>query len=208
MIADSHFCHTHFAPACIYTTRHMFKVIVIEKDPLQIVDDHIDGPVGCIPHLPIIGTPRCGNADMDMSLFKMGNANLCLLGNSLVDHMGPVLFHGSGEFLESRQWLRNHQADNTMIISLGDRYCTDGSFGSRAKVNHIIHNADDMAAQLQGLLIRLVQHLKGNLPVYGKILLKPLQSLMQIDKHGYSPPLLRLHPDTSLRPPDPQDKQP
>ena len=58
MIADSHFCHTHFAPTGLHAKGHMLEVIVIEKDALQIVDDHIDGPVGSIPNLPVIGPPR------------------------------------------------------------------------------------------------------------------------------------------------------
>ena len=35
----------------------MLKVIVVEKDALQIIDDHIDCPVGGIPDPFVIGTP-------------------------------------------------------------------------------------------------------------------------------------------------------
>ena len=56
MVADPDFCHTDFTPAGFYAARHMLEVIVIEKDALQVVDDHIDGPVGGIPDLLIIGS--------------------------------------------------------------------------------------------------------------------------------------------------------
>ena len=56
----------------------MLKVIVIEKDTFQVVDDHIDGPVGSIPNLAVIGSPGCGNADMHMGLFKVRDTDLCL----------------------------------------------------------------------------------------------------------------------------------
>ena len=45
VVTDPNLCHTDFAPARVYAAGHMLKVIVIEKDTLQVVDDHIDGSV-------------------------------------------------------------------------------------------------------------------------------------------------------------------
>lgn len=59
----------------------MFEVIVIEKDTLQVVDDYVDGSVGSIPNLTVIGATGCGDADMNMGLFKTRNTNFCLLGD-------------------------------------------------------------------------------------------------------------------------------
>ena len=92
MVANSHFCHTDFAPTGHYATGHMLKVIVIEKDTLQVVDDYIDGPVGSIPDLSVIGSSGGSDPDVNMGLFKARNADLCLLGNGLVDQPGPVFF--------------------------------------------------------------------------------------------------------------------
>ena len=55
MIANSYLCHTDFAPAGLDTAGHMLEVIVIEKDTLQVVDDYVDGSVGSIPNLAVIG---------------------------------------------------------------------------------------------------------------------------------------------------------
>ena len=171
MAANSYLCHTDLAPAGLDTAGHMLEVIVIEKDTLQIVDNHIDCPVGGVPNLPIVGSPECGDSDVNMGLFKARDADLCLLGDGFVDHACPVFFHNSGQLFEPWQRFWDHQADNAIIISLGDRYFTDISFSNRTKINHIIHNPNDMATLPQSLLIRLFQHLEGNLSVSGKILL-------------------------------------
>jgi len=36
MLANSHLCHTDFAPTRLYAAGHMFKVVIIEKDSFQI----------------------------------------------------------------------------------------------------------------------------------------------------------------------------
>ena len=186
----------------------MLEVIVIEKDTLQVVDNHIDGSVGGVPDLAVIGPPGCGDTDVNMSLFIAGDTDLCLLGDGFVDHPGPVFFHGTGQFLQSRQRLRYHQADHFIRISLGDRHFPDDPFGCRSEIYYIVHHTEDMTTKPQRLLVRLFQHLEGNLSVLGQILLNPFQSLVQVYKHGYSPPLLHSHPDTSWLPPDPPDIPP
>ena len=92
MVANSYLCRTDFAPAGFDTAGHMLEVIVIEKDTLQIVDDYIDGSVGGVPDLAIIGSPGCSDPNVNMRLFEIGNADSCLLGDGLVDHPGPVFF--------------------------------------------------------------------------------------------------------------------
>ena len=42
-----------------------------KKIPFQVVDDHIDSPVGSIPNLAVVCSPRCGDTDMHMGLFKV-----------------------------------------------------------------------------------------------------------------------------------------
>ena len=191
LITDPDLYHTHFAPAGLDAAGHMLEVIVIEKDTLQVIDDDIDGPVGSIPHFPVVGPSGGGDPNVNMGLFKIRDTDFCLLGNGFVDHPGPVFFHDSAQFLQPRKWFRYHQADDSTRISLGDRHFSDRSSGRRAEVYHIVHHAKDMAAKPQRLLVRLFQHLEGNPSILGQILLNPLQSLVQIDKHGYSPPLLR-----------------
>ena len=50
-----------FAPAGLDAAGHMLEVIVIEKYALQVVDDHVDCPVGSIPNLAVIGSPKKGH---------------------------------------------------------------------------------------------------------------------------------------------------
>ena len=45
MAADPHLCQTHFSPTSLYAEGHMLKVVVIEKDTLEVIDDDIDGSV-------------------------------------------------------------------------------------------------------------------------------------------------------------------
>ena len=45
MAADPHLCHTHIAPRSHYAEGHMFKVVIGEKDTLEVIDDDIDGSV-------------------------------------------------------------------------------------------------------------------------------------------------------------------
>ena len=99
MITNSYFCHTHFAPAGFDAAGHMLEVIVIEKDTLQVVNDHIDGPIRGVPDLLVIGTPGCGNPDVNMGFLEIWDAAFCLLSDGFVDHSGPVLFRGTGQFL-------------------------------------------------------------------------------------------------------------
>ena len=82
-------------------------------------------------------------------------------------------------------------ADILIRIGLGDRHFPDSPLACRTKIYHIVHHTEDMTAKPQRLLIGLFQHLEGYPSILGQILLNPLQSLVQIDKHGYSPPLLR-----------------
>ena len=95
MVTNSNLCHTHFAPAGLNAAGHMLEIIVIEKDTLQVVNDHVDCPVGSIPNLAVIGATGCGNPDMNMGLFKARDTGLCLLGDGLVNHPGPVFFKGT-----------------------------------------------------------------------------------------------------------------
>ena len=71
MIADPDFCHTDFAPAGLDAAGHMLEVIVIEKDTLQVVDDHVNCPVGSIPNLTVIGATGCSDPDVYMSLLEI-----------------------------------------------------------------------------------------------------------------------------------------
>ena len=70
MITNPDFCHTDFAPAGFHTAGHMLEVIVIEKDALQVVDDHaakgagqpVQGKVGAVklkeaPNLGLLPLP-------------------------------------------------------------------------------------------------------------------------------------------------------
>ena len=61
IVTASDFCHTDFAPTGFDAAGHMLEVIVIEKDSLQVVDDHIDCPVGGVPNLLVIGPSGCGD---------------------------------------------------------------------------------------------------------------------------------------------------
>ena len=45
MAADPHLCHTHFAPPGLYAEGHVLKVVIVEKDTLEVIDDDIDGSV-------------------------------------------------------------------------------------------------------------------------------------------------------------------
>ena len=45
MAADAHFCHTHFAPTGLYAEGHVLKVVIVEKDTLEVIDDDVDGSV-------------------------------------------------------------------------------------------------------------------------------------------------------------------
>ena len=75
MGTDTNLCHTESAPAGFYAARHMLEVIVIEKDTLQVVDDYIDGPVRSVPNLLVIGTPGCGNPDVNMGFLEIWDAD-------------------------------------------------------------------------------------------------------------------------------------
>ena len=45
MAANQHLCQTHVAPPGFYAEGYMFKVIIVEKDTLEVIDDDIDGSV-------------------------------------------------------------------------------------------------------------------------------------------------------------------
>ena len=75
MATYSDFGHTHFVPFGFDAAGHMLEVIVIEKDTLQVVDDYIDGPVRSVPNLLVIGTPGCGNPDVNMGFLEIWDAD-------------------------------------------------------------------------------------------------------------------------------------
>ena len=45
MAADAHLCQTHFAPVGLYAEGHVLKVVIVEKDTLEVIDDDIEGSV-------------------------------------------------------------------------------------------------------------------------------------------------------------------
>ena len=61
-----------FAPASDDGKGHMLHVFVMEKDAFQIVDDDVDGPVGGVPYLGVVGAPRRDDFDLDEGFFKIG----------------------------------------------------------------------------------------------------------------------------------------
>ena len=53
-VANPDLCHAGFTPVGHDPAGHMLEVIIIKKDTLQVVDNHIDAPVEGIPGLGII----------------------------------------------------------------------------------------------------------------------------------------------------------
>ena len=45
MAEDPHLCQTHFTPVGFYAEGHVLKVVIVEKDTLEVIDDDIDGSV-------------------------------------------------------------------------------------------------------------------------------------------------------------------
>ena len=129
----------------------MFKIIVLEKDSFQIVDNHIDGPVGGVPNLCVVGSPGCVDADQHEGFLKIRDAGLGLPGNGFVDHPNPVFFYRSGQLLEAWQRLRNQQSDNAITAIWGNCFCC-GCFYGRAEIHSVVHNAKDLALQLSDTL--------------------------------------------------------
>ena len=96
IVANPYFCHTDFAPAGVYAAGHVLEVIVVKKDTLQVVDDHIDRPIGRVPNLAVVCSPGGGDTDMHMGLFKVWDTGLCFLGDGFVNHLDPVFLHFTG----------------------------------------------------------------------------------------------------------------
>ena len=145
-VANPNLCPAIFAPVGDDPASHMLEIIIIEKDTLQVIDDHIDGPVGGVPDLGIVGSSGGIDPDQHKSLFKVGDTGLTFSGNFLVDFSDPMIFQRTGQFLSCRQRLRDHQRDHTFLFGLGDR-C---SFGDRlsfcgAEIQHIILDRQDLA---------------------------------------------------------------
>ena len=69
MVTNPLLCHTNFAPAGLDAAGHMLEIIVIEKDTLQVGDDHIDGPIGGIPNV-VFCAMECGNPYLNINLLK------------------------------------------------------------------------------------------------------------------------------------------
>ena len=147
-----------------------------------------------------------GDADVDMGFFEVWDAGFCLLGDGLVDHAAPVVFYCAGQLLQTRQRLRDGQADHR--ISLGDRYFPDDPFWSRTEIDSVVQGTEELAAQPQGQLIRLFQHPEGDLAVPGQVLPNLFKRPVEIYKHGSAPPSMPSHPGTFPQPPDPPDGPP
>lgn len=69
MVTNPLLCHTNFVPAGLDAAGHMPEIIVIEKDTLQVGDDHIDDPIGGIPNV-VICAMECGNPYLNINLLK------------------------------------------------------------------------------------------------------------------------------------------
>ena len=61
----------NFTPIGNNSTSHMFEVIVVKEDALQIVDDHIDCPVGGVPDLFVISAPGRPDPDQHEGFFEV-----------------------------------------------------------------------------------------------------------------------------------------
>ena len=120
-VANSYFRPAGFTPVGDDSAGHMLEVIIIEKNTLQVVEDYIDGSVGGIPDLGIVGAPGCINPDQHESLFKVGDTGLTFSGNFFVDFSDPMIFQRTGQLLPRRQGLPDQQRDHAFGFSLGVR---------------------------------------------------------------------------------------
>ena len=96
VVKNPYFGHTDFTPAGLYAAGHVLKVIIVKKDTLQVIDDHIDNPVGSVLYLAVVYSPGCGDPNMHMGLFKVRDAGFCFLGDGFMDHCNPVFLHFTG----------------------------------------------------------------------------------------------------------------
>ncbi len=77
-----------FTPSGFDSAGQMLKIIVLEKDALQEIDDQIDGSAGNIPDLPVVGSSGGDDLNLHMGLFPL---------NRLPPERDCVTEMGSGE---------------------------------------------------------------------------------------------------------------
>ena len=137
--ANSDLSVSNLAPISDNSAGHMLKIIVVKKDTLQVVDDHIDCTVGGVPDPFIIGTPRYSDPYQHEGLLKIWQTGLAFLGDGIMDHLDPVLLHIAGQFLPCRQWLWDSRY-NHFLFSLEDWGCRFFCWccGSRAELLHVV----------------------------------------------------------------------
>ena len=104
--ANSDLSVSNLAPISDSSAGHMLKIIVIKKDTLQVVDDHIDGSIGGVPDPFVVGALGCPDSYQYEGLLKIWQTGLAFLGDGIVDHFDPVLLHIAGLFLPRRQRFR------------------------------------------------------------------------------------------------------
>jgi len=71
-VRNADYCHTFFSPPSDHRKDHMLHVIVLKKDPFQVVEDNLDRPVGGVPYLSVVAPSGSNDLDFHEGFFKMG----------------------------------------------------------------------------------------------------------------------------------------
>ena len=95
----------------------MLDVIIPKKDALQVVDDDIDSPVGCIPDICIVRPARRDYGDFDHRLLEVRQQSLPRsFVYRIVDHGFPVFLNRLRQPLHRMQRLVDGEGDDLSVI--------------------------------------------------------------------------------------------
>ena len=70
ILPDAQYRCPLLTPLPDHEKRHMLDVVIPKKDTLQVVDDDVDGPVGCVPDIRVVCPARRDKTHFIMKLKK------------------------------------------------------------------------------------------------------------------------------------------
>ena len=137
----------------------MLHIVILKKDSLQVVNDHIDGPVGDVPQAGIVTSSRGDDLQLHERLLEMWEQALPgrLFGGPM-DHRFSVFLDGLRQPFHSGQGLPNSQGDFATTICSSGHLLDKWFFLCRTpKVLRIINQRQKLTLKPEGLTVSLFQ---------------------------------------------------
>ena len=182
--------NTLFPPFPHHRKRHMLHIVVLKENAFQVIDHHVDGPVGGVPQAGVVTPSRGDDFQLHKRLLKIRKRALSgRLLDSTMDHRFPVLldglrqpFHGGQRLLNGQNNLGPAVRPTCYLPGKGFLLCRT------AKGFRVVNQRQELALKPEGLGVSSLHFRYVGALFLQQIPADRNQRLFNVDIHEKPPP--------------------